>query len=125
VRKLALCANAGLLFHHRLLCRYTAEEIATELDELRVSMLAEQNALSEEQKTAQLRDQDDTHAMAERKEAELSKFAKAFGVKQVVRTPSCPPSSQDAACDGSCVRQTARQAQVECQPDGLCSLAAG
>ena len=63
---------------------------------MREAMLAEQAALSEQQQLQQLQEQDDTHALAKRKEAEMAKLADAFGVKNAVRvwascwhTPSC------------------------------------
>lgn len=58
---------------------------------MREHMLRSLENLSDEQKLAQLKDQDDTHAIAKRKEAEMSKMAKALGVKGTVcvRSPSC------------------------------------
>jgi hypothetical protein len=74
------CETLGVLGQ----CRYTEEEIAMEIEKKRWSMLAEQAALSNEERLEQLKDQDDTHAIAKRKEAEMANLAKAFGVEEVV-----------------------------------------
>ena len=67
-------------------CRYTEAEIATEIGELRQSMLAEQAAMSEGERLSQLKDKDETHALAKRKEAEMQKLAGALGVRSHVRS---------------------------------------
>jgi hypothetical protein len=65
-------------------CRYTREEIDKEVRGKRKKMLGGLEKLSDEQKLDQLRDKDDTHAIAKRKEAEMSKMAQAFGLQNAV-----------------------------------------
>jgi hypothetical protein len=65
-------------------CRYTREEIDKEVEGKRKKMLGGLEKLSDEQKLDQLRDKDDTHAIAKRKEAEMSKMRQAFGLQNAV-----------------------------------------
>lgn len=73
--------------------RYTQDEIDKEVGDMRASMMAEQAALTDDQKLEQLREQDETHALAKRKQVEMAKFASALGVKNAVRSHVPPPHS--------------------------------
>ena len=58
---------------------------------MRASMLTDAAALTEDEKLAQLRERDETHALAKRKQLEMAKFASALGVKNAVRAASAAP----------------------------------
>jgi hypothetical protein len=91
---------------------------------MRQQMLGSLDKLSDEQKLAKLKDQDDTHAIAKRKEAEMSKMAKALGVKGAVRVhpPTCIMSGQGGALHERSCWQMRNAFRAACSGQGGQSL---
>lgn len=61
-------------------CRYSRAEIESKVQDKRTELHQEYATMTLEEKQTQLKGKEDTHALAKRKELEMQRVAKAFGV---------------------------------------------